>query len=195
MWLCIISGMKFEDTFESTQQGKVKQMQPMWLCMHRSKCFDETFENTHWGKAKQLQPVLLYILWGQQLEEAFENAHWRNQKNCIKCDRNTSENSDLRYHKRATLGENLTNAFLGLISPTISPQTCISKVVINISNVVSVTSCHLWRVIWRSTCLFTQERNLLSVSNVIAVTLKFINIWNSIKRWKIQSISQANSCS
>ena len=30
----------------------------------------------------------------------------------------------------------------------------------DILNVVSVILCHLWKVIWRSICLFTQERNL-----------------------------------
>ena len=66
-------------------------------------------------------------------------------------------------HKSATLGKSHTNAFLGMIFPTISPHTRSSTVVINILNVVSVTLCHLSQVISRSTCLFTQERNLWSV--------------------------------
>ena len=34
----------------------------------------------------------------------------------------------------------------------------------DILNVVSVILCHLWKVIWRSICLFTQERALRNVS-------------------------------
>ena len=48
--------------------------------------------------------------------------------------------------------------------PTISPHIRSSIVVINILNVVSVILCHLWKVIWRSICLFTQERALRNVS-------------------------------
>ena len=38
MWLCILPGWQFEDTYENTQWGKVKQMQPMWsVCDERLK--------------------------------------------------------------------------------------------------------------------------------------------------------------
>ena len=46
MWLCIFTGRPFEDTFESTQRRKVKQMQQEWVCIFRGR----PFENTQWGK-------------------------------------------------------------------------------------------------------------------------------------------------
>ena len=33
MWLCILTGRQFEDTFENAQWRKDKQMQPIWLCI------------------------------------------------------------------------------------------------------------------------------------------------------------------
>ena len=54
MWLCIVSGKSFEDTFENTRWWKVEQMQPVWLCIHSSRPFENTFENTHWRKVKQM---------------------------------------------------------------------------------------------------------------------------------------------
>ena len=49
VWLCILSGRQFEDTYEDSQWRKVKQMQPVRICMLWSKCFEETFE-THSGE-------------------------------------------------------------------------------------------------------------------------------------------------
>ena len=59
MWLCILSGKRLEDTFENTQWGKGKQVQPMWLCILSGKRFEDTFENAQWRKVKQMQPVWL----------------------------------------------------------------------------------------------------------------------------------------
>ena len=56
---------------------KFKQMRPVWLCILAGKQFEETFENAQWRKVKQMQPVWLCILTGKQFEETFENAQWR----------------------------------------------------------------------------------------------------------------------
>ena len=37
VWLCILSGRKFEETFKNTQWRKVKQMQPVRLCILSNK--------------------------------------------------------------------------------------------------------------------------------------------------------------
>ena len=159
-------------------------MQPMWLCMHWSKCIEDTFDNAQWRKAKQLPPMWLCLFSGRR----FEETQWGKAKKCNQCNYASSEASELRrhlitytgetkiiassvfrihlrtvIHKSATLGKSHTNAFLGMIFPTISPHTRSSTVVINILNVVSVTLCHLSQVISMSPCLFTQERNLWSV--------------------------------
>ena len=60
--LCMFWSKCFEDTFESTQWRKVKQMQPMWLCILLGRPFEETFENTQRRKVKQMQPMWLCIL-------------------------------------------------------------------------------------------------------------------------------------
>ena len=36
---------------------KVKQMQPMWLCFLSCMRSEETFEKAQWRKVKQMQPV------------------------------------------------------------------------------------------------------------------------------------------
>ena len=41
---------------------EVKQMQLMWLWILSGKWFNETFENAHWRKIKQMQPMWLCIL-------------------------------------------------------------------------------------------------------------------------------------
>ena len=46
VWLCILTGKRFEDTFEKAQWRKIKQMQPMWLCILSRKHLKYTFENT-----------------------------------------------------------------------------------------------------------------------------------------------------
>ena len=46
MLLGILWDKQIDDTFENTQWGKVKQMQPVWLCNYLCKRFEETFENT-----------------------------------------------------------------------------------------------------------------------------------------------------
>ena len=57
MWLCILSGRQFEDTFEITQWRKAKQMQPMWLCIFLGRHSKDSFENTQRRKIKQMQPI------------------------------------------------------------------------------------------------------------------------------------------
>ena len=44
VWLCILSGRQFEDTFENSQRRKVIQMQPMWLCILSGRQFEDTFD-------------------------------------------------------------------------------------------------------------------------------------------------------
>ena len=42
-------------THLKTHSGeKVKQMQPMWLCILTGRPFEDTFENAQWGKVKQM---------------------------------------------------------------------------------------------------------------------------------------------
>ena len=80
VWFCILSSGQFEDTFENTQWRKDKQMQPVWFCIVWGRQFEETFENTQWRKDKQMQPVWLCMLWAECIEESFENPQWVNQK-------------------------------------------------------------------------------------------------------------------
>ena len=80
MCVCIVSTGPFEDTFENTQWGKDKQMQPVWLCILSGRQFEETFEKTQWKKVKQMQHVWLCILWGRPIEGTFENSQWRKVK-------------------------------------------------------------------------------------------------------------------
>ena len=99
VWLCILLGGSFEDTFENTHWRKVKQMWPMLLCIFWSKefkgpfentqvrpmqlCifsgipFKETFQNTRWRKVEQMQPMWLCILSGRRFEKTFENTQRR----------------------------------------------------------------------------------------------------------------------
>ena len=42
-------------------------MQPMWLCIISGEQFEETFKNTQWRKVKQMQPVRLCILSNKQI--------------------------------------------------------------------------------------------------------------------------------
>ena len=55
VWLCILSGRPFEDTFENPQRRKVKQMQPVWLCILSGRRSKDTCENTQWRKVEQMQ--------------------------------------------------------------------------------------------------------------------------------------------
>ena len=68
MWLCLLYGRQFEETFEKTQWRKAEQMQHVWLCILSGSPFEDTFENTQWRKDKQMQPVWLCILSGSQFE-------------------------------------------------------------------------------------------------------------------------------
>ena len=53
------------------QWGKAEQVQPVWLCILFGKYFEETFENSHWRKVKQILPMWLYIISGWSFEETF----------------------------------------------------------------------------------------------------------------------------
>jgi len=57
MWLCILSGRQFEETFENVQWRKVKRMQPMWLRIQWCGQFEDTFKDAQWRKVKQMQPM------------------------------------------------------------------------------------------------------------------------------------------
>ena len=70
MWLCILSGRRFEDTFE--QWRKIKQMQPVWLCILLCKRFEETYEKAQWRKVQQMQPMWFCIFLCKCFEDTFE---------------------------------------------------------------------------------------------------------------------------
>ena len=53
--------------------GKVQQMQTVWLCILSGRQFEESFENPQWRKTKQMQPVWLCRLWCFQFEETYES--------------------------------------------------------------------------------------------------------------------------
>ena len=55
VWLCILWSKQFEETFENTQRGKVKQMQIVQLCILACRQPEDSFVNALWGKAKQIQ--------------------------------------------------------------------------------------------------------------------------------------------
>ena len=85
-------------------------------------------------------------------------------KNCTKCFRIFPRPVIWGTTMSAKLGKSLANAFVvTYISKRAATSALMwsSTVVINVLNVVSVSSCHLRQAIWMSTCLFTQERNLL----------------------------------
>ena len=55
MWLCILSGRRFGESFENAQWRKIKQMkqmQPMWPCIFADRQFSEIFGNTRYRKVK-----------------------------------------------------------------------------------------------------------------------------------------------
>ena len=82
VWLCILSGKHFEETFRNTQWRKVKQMQLMRLCILLCQPFEDTFENTLWRKTKQVWPMWLCIQRCKQFAEALGKTHW-SQTNAI----------------------------------------------------------------------------------------------------------------
>ena len=43
MQICVLTGRRFEETFENTQCRKVKQMQPMQLCIFSCRQFEDAF--------------------------------------------------------------------------------------------------------------------------------------------------------
>jgi hypothetical protein len=53
----MLSGEQFEDSFENTQWGKGKQMQPMRLCLFSGRQFEDTFEKAQRRKVKQMLPM------------------------------------------------------------------------------------------------------------------------------------------
>ena len=62
VWLRILSGKRFEDTFENAQRRKVKQMQPVWLRILSGRPLKDTFEKTQWRKVEQMQPMWLITM-------------------------------------------------------------------------------------------------------------------------------------
>ena len=55
---------QFEETFESTRRGKVKQMQPMWFRIYSGREFETAFESsqTQWREAKNATDVTLQTI-------------------------------------------------------------------------------------------------------------------------------------
>ena len=68
------SSRRFEETFESTLWGKVKQMQPMWFRIFSVGQFETAFESSQWREAKQMQPMWLYTYKGRPFKESFEDS-------------------------------------------------------------------------------------------------------------------------
>ena len=56
----------------------------MWLCLFRSKLFEETFESAQCRKVKQMQPMQLSICSGRQFEVTSENAQFKNSNKPLK---------------------------------------------------------------------------------------------------------------
>ena len=127
VWLCILSGRRFEDTFENTQWRKVKQMQTMWLRLFSGKHFDGSFENTQRREVKQMQPMWLCLFSGKHFEESFKNAQWRKVTQmqpmwlCLLCGGHFEEpfeNSQWRKIKQ------MQPVWLCLLSPEFFDETC-----------------------------------------------------------------------
>ena len=91
VWVCILSGRRFEETFEGAQWRKNQTnatkvilhplIPALWgisviKCILSGRPFEDTFENAHWRKVKQMQSVQLCILWFKQFEETFKKTQW-----------------------------------------------------------------------------------------------------------------------
>ena len=124
MWLCILTGRWFEETFENAQWSK------MLLCILTSRRFEEAFENTaeksqtnvtsaimplfekaiwghiwkrtvQWRKVKQMQPMWQCLLWSKPFQSTFENAGWKEKKHtyaCNQCNYASIRAGHLRKH-------------------------------------------------------------------------------------------------
>ena len=91
----------------------------MWLCLFRSKLFEETFESAQCRKVKQMQPMQLSICSGRQFEVTSENAQFKNSnkplkthcrkiKKCYRCD--LFGQAILGHIRKRTVEKNQTNA-------------------------------------------------------------------------------------
>ena len=69
VWLCILSGRQYKETFKNTQCGKAKEMQPMRLCLFSCRSFEDTFKNAQWRKVKQMQAMRLCLFSGRRFED------------------------------------------------------------------------------------------------------------------------------
>ena len=83
MWLCILKGRRFEETYENPQWRKVKQMQPMRLCILSGKQFKEAFENTpkrvQVNQIKKRNQIKRLCTWRSILTYNCETDNWCNQ--------------------------------------------------------------------------------------------------------------------
>ena len=80
MWLYILSGIQFEESFKNTQQTKVQQVQPVWLCIQSGWRFEKSFQNSQWIQAKEMQSMCLCIHSDKPFEDKFENTPNRKVK-------------------------------------------------------------------------------------------------------------------
>ena len=69
VWLFILLGKQFDETYENAQWRKIKEMQLMWLFMFWGIQFEDTFEKAERRKVKEVQPVWLRTLWHRPLED------------------------------------------------------------------------------------------------------------------------------
>ena len=94
-----------EDSFENVQWRKVKRMQPMWLCILSGRRFDEAFENTQWRKVKQMQQMWLCIFLCKRIEDTFRMHSGEKSNKCSQCNYASLYASSLRTHLKTHRGE------------------------------------------------------------------------------------------
>ena len=84
---------KYSHTNFKTHRGE----RPNTTNVDSCRRFEETFESTQWGKVKQMQPMLLRIYSGRQFETIWMLTVERSQK-CNRCDFTPIKADDLRNH-------------------------------------------------------------------------------------------------
>ena len=65
IWNIWTNATNVNESYKNTQWRKVKQMLPMWLCILTGKRFEDTFENTQWRKVEHMHPMWHLHLHGQ----------------------------------------------------------------------------------------------------------------------------------
>ena len=145
-------------------------MQPMWLCILSGRWFEETFENTQWRKVKQMQPMWLCLFSGRPFEDTFENAQWKKSNKCNQCDYSSSHTSHLRRHL-TTHRKSQTNANYVTMPPlgqTLWGHIWKHTVEKNQTNATNVTLHPLRQGCWVNIWKHTVEK---SQTNAPSVTL------------------------